>query len=116
MLNILINAYEVEQLLNLYIYISGDICNCADGGSRRGHPENCKAYVICNEANGVMYPFGVNCQPELYRNSITGICADNYSTAICTEDVPHGRYCISCRLPEQNHFVQICVIYISVYE
>jgi hypothetical protein len=102
--------------ISLYIYISGDICKCATDGSLRGHPENCMANVICIQGEqGVMYPLGAACQQAGWcRNSITGACADNCSAAICMEEVPSGRLCISFLLPEKTNLRQSYVIYCSV--
>jgi hypothetical protein len=64
---------------------------------------------------GVMYPLGAACQPaEWFRNSITGVCADNCSAVRCMEEVPSGRLCISFLLPEKTNLRQSYVIYCSV--
>jgi hypothetical protein len=78
--------------------------------------QNCEANVICIQGEkGVMYPLGAACQQaEWCRNSITGVCADNCSAAICMEEVPSGRLWISFLLPEKTNLRQSYVIYFCV--
>ncbi|CAG2215459.1 unnamed protein product [Mytilus edulis] len=54
------------------------------------HPQSCYAYVLCEEIQGIIYPYGISCPSGECRNSITGICSANCSQAVCGETVPSG--------------------------
>lgn len=72
--------------------ISGDICNCGKHSDTIGHPQSCYAYVLCEEIQGIIYPYGISCPSGECRNSITGMCSANCSKAVCDETVPSGNF------------------------